>query len=101
MNDLYNNAELLQQPSNREITEFYHHADIESAEEDGSVVYLWLKGGSLSSLQIDPNCWDGLDGAIEIAEWLSWEINDAISLGSQGMLESAVTQAGATWGNYV
>ena len=97
----YDNAELLQQPISRQITEFYHYADIESVKEDGSIVYLWLKGGSLSSLQIDPNCWDGLDGAIEIAEWLSWEINDAIAVGSQGMLESAVTQAGATWGHYV
>lgn len=98
---IYDNAELLQQPINREITEFYHYDDIESAKEDGSIVYLWLKGGSLSSLEIDPNYWDGLDGAIEIAKWLSWEINDAISLGSQGMLESAVTQSGATWGHYV
>jgi hypothetical protein len=97
----YDNAELLQQPINRQITEFYHYADIESAKEDGSIVYLWLKGGSLSSLQIDPNHWDGLDGAFEIAEWLAWEITDAIAIGSQGMLESSVTQSGATWGHYV
>ena len=83
----------------KQVINFYHHADIESAQEDGSIVYLWLKGGSLSSLQIDPNHWDGLDGAFEIAEWLSWEINDAISIGSQTMLESAVVQSGATWGH--
>jgi len=92
-------GELLQYPINKEITEFYHHADIESAKDDGSIVYLWLKGGSLSSLQINPNYWDGLDGAFQIAEWLAWEINDAIAIGSQGMLVSAVTQSGATWGH--
>jgi len=43
----YDNAELLQQPISRQITEFYHYADIECATVDGSIVYLWLKGGSL------------------------------------------------------
>ena len=83
----------------KKINEFYHYADIESATVEGSIVYLWLKGGSLSTLQIDPNYWDGLDGAFKIADWLSWEINDAIAIGSQAMLESALEQCNATWGH--
>ena len=34
----YDNAELLQQPINREITQYYHYADNQSANEDGARV---------------------------------------------------------------
>ena len=92
---------LIQSPIENTITDFFNVADIELAKHKGTIVYLWLKGGSMASLQLSIKIWDDFKGACEMADWLSWEINDAIALGSQSMLDSAITQSACTWGHEV
>lgn len=67
----------------------YHVADMIEAQQVKQAIVIHLKGGSMACLFTDD---------LEDAEWLTWEINDAIAVQMQGLFDAGIHDIGARWG---
>ncbi len=67
----------------------YHVADMVEAQQVKKAIVITLKGGSVACLFLDE---------LEDANWLTWEINDAIAMQMQGLFEAGIHDTGARWG---
>jgi len=67
----------------------YQVADMIEAKRAKLGIVIYLNDGSKACLFTDD---------IEDAEWLTWEINDAIAVQSQSLFDAGLHDIGARWG---